>query len=536
MSDIVQFTVSEGENDLRLDQVVSARLEQQCSRSGVQRLIKEGLVSVGGVVAAKTSVRVRTGQNVEVRSRIQQRQVEPRSGELEILFQDETVIAVNKPAGLSVHPAPHMKEETLVHRLLHHFPELEGADAYRPGIVHRLDKDTTGVVLVARSEAARRALAAQFAARSVEKTYLAVVPGRPDPPSAEIDLPIGRHPTLKTRMAVVKGGRNAVSRYETVWSSPDGGFSLLRVEIDTGRTHQIRVHLSRIGNPVAGDAVYGGKVRPVQDVPSTGRVAGLVRRPLLHAHRICFTHPGSGERITIFSRMPRDMRRAVLLAGRRVQKVCLTGLPGCGKSRVLEEFGRLGAPVWSADDIVRGLYAVGGEGHDYLRRRFGDRFLDEEGRTERKRLFGAMIENPGLRREMEALLHPLVRHELEHFFRDSGLERFCVAEIPLLVETGWHRKGFFDVVVAVESRDDLRHERLLARGWTGPEIVAVDGWHAPEKTKRAAADFVIRNNGSPEELQAEVRRVQTELRRKRSADVRERALFLDIFSAHGQTD
>ena len=267
------------------------------SRSQARRLIDDGLVTVDGT-PERPSYRVPGGAHVAA-TLPPAAEAEPVAERipLTVIYQDEDVIVVDKPPGLTVHPAPGHRSGTLVNALLALAPELATLrDRIRPGIVHRLDRDTSGLLVVARNERARDGLIRQLKQREVSKTYLALVQGVPQPPQGTIEAPIGRHPRNRKKMAVVAGGREAETRYrlrETV-----GGFALLEVEPVTGRTHQIRVHLAAIGHPVVGDAVYGKR-------------SELVGRQFLHAWRLALDLPSSGRRVEFESPLPADLRAAL---------------------------------------------------------------------------------------------------------------------------------------------------------------------------------------------------------------------------------
>jgi 23S rRNA pseudouridine1911/1915/1917 synthase len=223
-------------------------------------------------------------------------QATPEDVPVEVLYQDAAVIAVNKPAGVVVHAGAGVHRGTLVNRLVHRFHALSKLGGeLRPGIVHRLDRETSGVLLVACTDAAHRALAAQFAARSVEKTYLALVEGRVRADSGRIAKPITRDPVRRTRMtARLASGREALTEYRVL--ERFGKHSWVEVRIHTGRTHQIRVHMASIGHPVAGDRLYGGRPDP------SGRM-------FLHAWRIGFTSPATGERVRVEAPLPGELER-----------------------------------------------------------------------------------------------------------------------------------------------------------------------------------------------------------------------------------
>jgi 23S rRNA pseudouridine1911/1915/1917 synthase len=275
----------------RLDHYLQEQLPQ-FSRSRLQNWIKEGRVLVNGA-AAKPSLVLHGGESVEVSSADPPPlQAAPEDLPLDILYEDASVIAINKPAGLVVHAGAGARSGTLVNRLVHHFTTLSqvGGDL-RPGIVHRLDKGTSGVLLVARNDAAHRALAAQFASRTVEKTYLALVHRKVPNEQGRVTAPITRDPVRRIRMTAKLGtGRSALTEYRVLRRFEK--FTYLEVRIGTGRTHQIRVHLASIGHPVAGDRLYG---------------APAAERIFLHAWRIAFTSPAVNQRVTVEAPVPPDL-------------------------------------------------------------------------------------------------------------------------------------------------------------------------------------------------------------------------------------
>jgi 23S rRNA pseudouridine1911/1915/1917 synthase len=294
----VILEAQEADRGKRLDVFLLERLAQY-SRSRIQAWIKAGRVRVGHV-ATRPSYVLRGGESVEVEpSAPPPLKALPEDLPLDILYEDASVIAINKPAGLVVHAGAGVESGTLVNRLVHHFGALSsvGGDL-RPGIVHRLDRYTSGVLLVARNDAAHQALAEQFASRTVEKTYLALVHGRLKQDRGRITLKITRDPVHRTRMTTRPGtGRTALTDWEVVRRFDR--FTYLRVRIGTGRTHQIRVHLSSIGHPVAGDRLYGGASH-IEGMP-------LLSRYFLHAQRIRFTSPATGERVAVEAPLPPEL-------------------------------------------------------------------------------------------------------------------------------------------------------------------------------------------------------------------------------------
>ncbi|MEG6594176.1 RluA family pseudouridine synthase, partial [Desulfovibrio sp. 1188_IL3213] len=254
--------------------------------------------TVDGLPEKRPAAKVHMGQAVILNLPEHQGSLQPEEGHLELLWQDAHLVVCNKPAGLTVHPCPSCPEQTLVQRLLGRFPQLSRLEGQRPGIVHRLDKDTSGLLVVALTESDRLTLSEAFAERQVHKEYLALVSGLP-PLEGQCREPLGRHPTAKIKMAVVpenRGGRQAFTEWRRLWSTDDNSVSLLAVRIHTGRTHQIRVHMAHMGHPLLGDRLYAPKA--VQD---------MAPRQMLHAWRLNFTHPASGEDMRFTCPPPQDM-------------------------------------------------------------------------------------------------------------------------------------------------------------------------------------------------------------------------------------
>lgn len=504
-----RYVVGPGERGARLDAFVSRAAG--LSRARVKKAVQGGLCRVDGRVCADADVRLEEGRVVELRLPAAQGALRPEEGELAVLYRDESVVVVNKPAGLTVHPCPSCPEGTLVHRLLAHFPELSRLEGVRPGIVHRLDKDTTGLLAAALTETARLALSEAFAARTVRKTYLVLTRGVPGDEGA-VNLPLGRHPTLKTKMAVVpenKGGKPALTAWRILYADPAGRFALAAVTIRTGRTHQIRVHMAETGHPLWGDRLYA---------PRNAR--DPAPRQMLHAWKLAFPHPVRNEILSFVCPPPDDFVRATLALARRTQRVVLTGTPGCGKSSVLRLLAAEGVPVWSADAVVARLYRSGEDGWLLVRRRWGHRFLaGEDGPVDHAVLAAALAEDTGLRRELERLIHPLVFADMERFFAEAETAgaALAVAEAPL-----WHesRKPDCDaLVVTVACPAEARHARMAAgRGWSPERARAVDAWQWPEQDKIAASHYVLDNSGPAETLPARVRSLLERLAARRAAD------------------
>lgn len=307
MSDTLhRFRVSPGDDGQRLDKFLAAK-QDGLSRSRLADLIREGKAEVDGHVS-RPSALVRTGSEVLLRvPPPRDDRIVPEAIPLTVLHEEPSFFVLDKPAGMVVHPGAGNREGTLVAALLHRDPDLAGVGGEgRSGLVHRLDKGTTGVMVVARTEEAHRGLSAQFQQRKVQKMYDALLWGRPKEGEGWIDRPVGRDPRVRIRMSTgAKGGRAALSHFRVVEDLP--GFAWVEVQILTGRTHQIRVHLQSIGHPLIGDETYGGaRARSVADRSKRGAIQAFPR-PALHARRLVFSHPLTGNLVTFEAPWPQDM-------------------------------------------------------------------------------------------------------------------------------------------------------------------------------------------------------------------------------------
>jgi 23S rRNA pseudouridine1911/1915/1917 synthase len=302
------ITVPEEQTGTRLDLFLVSVLAGR-SRAHIQRLIAEGRVHVDGT-AARRNQPVRPGQQIAVEiPEPAEPALQPEPLPLTVIYEDHDLIVVDKPAGMVVHPAAGHATGTLVHALLHHAGDLSGIGGERrPGIVHRLDRGTSGLMVVAKHDAAHEVLARQFRDRQVEKEYVALVWGVVQA-GRRIDLPIGRHPSERKKMSArARRSREAVTRIVRARPVLGRALTLANVAIQTGRTHQIRVHLSAIGHPIAGDALYGGVRR---HMPGDLRPLARLERPFLHAARLAFVHPSDGRRMAFESPLPDDLRRVL---------------------------------------------------------------------------------------------------------------------------------------------------------------------------------------------------------------------------------
>jgi len=288
--------------DVRIDVYVSGILGE-LSRSFVQRLIDDGLVLVNDEVP-KASQRTRMGDSIEVNVPPAEPclALVPQCLPLAILYEDNDILVVDKPAGVTVYPAPGHRDGTVMNAVLAHCPEISQIESsVRPGVVHRLDKDTSGVMVIAKHKQAHLTLAAQLKSRVFLKKYLVLVKGKPEPSEGTLEAPIGRHPKDRKRMAVIPKGREARTFYAVIRRM--GSFSLVEATLHTGRTHQIRVHFSRAGWPVAGDALYGVRVP-------------WLNRQFVHASRLGFHLPSSQQWAEFTAELPADLAEALRKASR----------------------------------------------------------------------------------------------------------------------------------------------------------------------------------------------------------------------------
>lgn len=324
----VETVVPASRSQWRLDRYLS-QTNLPVTRSRIQRWIRTGAVSVNSAVVEKCGYGVSEGDVVAVVvPETPPATAEPEPIPLDIVFEDEALLVVNKAAGMVVHPACGHARSTLVNALLHHCGSLEQFDdPVRPGIVHRLDKDTSGLMIVAKREDAHAYLSRQLAERRIKREYTSLAWGRFNESSGTIDAPVGRHPRFRQRMAVVEEsrGRQAVTHYRVRGSMEDG--TLLALALETGRTHQIRVHLAHLGHPVIGDPVYGGRLKRLAGTaprrrPKLRKMLNVLPRQALHASELEFIHPYSGRTHSYRVTLPDDMKKAVsLLSG----STCETG-------------------------------------------------------------------------------------------------------------------------------------------------------------------------------------------------------------------
>lgn len=487
------------QNKGRIDSIISKELN--FSRNRVKKLIEEQFVYVNSKLCQNASMKILGGEHIKVSIQTTQNHLQAQESDLEILYQDTDIAVIVKPAGITVHPCPSCEEQTLVHQLLHHFPELQKLEGERPGIVHRLDKDTSGLMIIALHEEARLRLVEDFANRLVHKTYLALVAGLCE--NGESQESIGRHPSYKTKMAQVpieKGGRDAYTTWERLFppnieeavtkqgksipipKSLQSTFSLMAVRIYTGRTHQIRVHLSEAGFPLLGDSTYAQNcfhknetknfnkksqkktnTTPLQ-LKDKNTIIESAPRQMLHAWKLTFNHPMSGETLSFTCPLPTDFMETITHLWHKdlsYQQIIITGNCGSGKSALLHAFEKKDIPIFSADACVQTLYEPNNDAWYLLKSQYGQHFVHEntlsnstksinknektsqthnfssnnspnfykqsfdnqthnqQQRVDKGALFDAM-QDPHMRRELENIIHPLVFAKLEDFFSEHA--------------------------------------------------------------------------------------------------------------------
>lgn len=307
---MTEISLQVEEQGERLDRYLTERLTD-LSRSRIQQLIEQGQVQLNGKICTSKKTGVKRGDRISLEiPPAEPLELTPEDIPLDILYEDDQLLILNKPAGLVVHPAPGHPDGTLVNAILAHCPNLPGiGGVQRPGIVHRLDKDTTGAIAIAKTEFAHQHLQAQLKAKTAQREYLGVVYGVPKTENGTVDLPIGRHPVDRKKMAVVspeKGGRPATTHWRILERL--GNYTLMHFQLETGRTHQIRVHSAHIGHPIVGDPVY-----------SSGRSVGVnLPGQALHAWRLRLQHPVSEKWIEVTAPIPQTLKTLLEVLRRRV--------------------------------------------------------------------------------------------------------------------------------------------------------------------------------------------------------------------------
>jgi 23S rRNA pseudouridine1911/1915/1917 synthase len=470
----------------------------------VQSWIKQGLVLLDGVPCFKSSQGVDPGQEIFVHAWMAQADPLPMKGALDEVYRDAHILVLNKQAGLSVHPAPSLDEPTLVNHLLEKYPQLiKNFSGDRPGIVHRLDRDTSGLMVVALEPESAAILSRSFHDRKVGKEYLAMVNGCPDPQKGEITFPLGRDPKTRVKVAVLSNGRPARTGYRVLYCGMREKWSLVRLEIFTGRTHQIRAHMAELGHPILGDPLYGGKIRSNMDLKQH-LLSKLIKRQLLHSTKLYFSHPATGKKMSFSIPAPKDFTRSFLYLERAVQKVVITGAMGSGKSAVMALLEKKGYPVFMADKCVAQLYEPGNDGWVLIKKRFGGLFIDAEDQPVNKtRLARAVCQDSHILEEIKHLIHPLVRHRLQEFWETNRNKRAAFAEIPLVFETGMENDC--DLVAGVFCPDETRFNRLSKmRNIAHDHCQALDKAQMSQASKIKRCALVLDNSFALPDLELKV--------------------------------
>lgn len=506
----------------RLDSFLSEQTE--ISRSKIKKYIENNAVYVNSALCTDPSKKLGEGDIIELTPEQEKNTLAAAENALTIYYQDKFLAVIEKKPGLTVHPCPSCQEETLVNHLLYHFPSLKTMEGERPGIVHRLDKDTSGLMLVALTEESRLKLSEAFSEKQIKKTYLALVQGIC--PNGESREPIGRHPAVKTKMALVplnKGGREAFSEWERIYpkemtaqkitasdtNKQNEKFSLLKVQIHTGRTHQIRVHLSAFGYPLLGDEVY-----------APAHIAAKAPRQMLHAYTLHFTHPFTGEEMEFTSLPPADFWECLEQQLAQKQKAIpfiVTGNSGSGKSALLEIAARQNLPTFSADTCIRELYKVNNDAWYLLKQQYGTQFVPDDSKPVDKIALAKAMQDPTMKQEIENLLHPLVYARMLKFFADNADTPFAIAEIPLWFESKPAKLPFKPLTICVSATKEIRYKRLKTRNWTDDVIAYMESWQIPQEEKIRLADFEIPNNQGLAELEEKFLQLLHKLQEKNTA-------------------
>ena len=299
----MEFVISDMQQGLRLDVVLAETTKPLESRANIQRSIRAGLISIDGITTTRPSTKVISGQIIRVKppKDYLAPAITPSELSLNIVFEDDDIAIIDKPSGMVVHSGAGHLTDTMANAAVTRWPKISGVgDTDRPGIVHRLDRDTSGLLIIALNPTAYSNLTLMIKKHEIERIYTALVHGHPKSSNGTIDAPIGRDPHHRTRQAVNEGGRSALTHYEVIREI--GQFSFIKVRLETGRMHQIRVHMTAIGHPIVGDQTYGKRQG----------IANLSRQ-FLHASKLTFNHPISSEKICVTSKLPDDLQSAISL-------------------------------------------------------------------------------------------------------------------------------------------------------------------------------------------------------------------------------
>lgn len=501
----------------RIDKILHNFLKKKgYSRQKIKEFIEKELVLLNNELVLRASTKVSVGDKVEI-SLPQEEGILPVEGDIDVVYEDDYLIVINKPYNLTTHPAPSCKEPTLVNILIKKYPELKELDNERPGIVHRLDKDTSGLMIIAKNREVQEKLKLMFQKKEIKKKYLALVYGILKEEQGEINVLMDRDQKTKIKMRVYsRFGRESITRYRVIKTFSDYNVSLVEADLLTGRTHQIRVHFSYIGHPILGDNLYV-KVQKIENPI----IEKLVKRQMLHSWELEFIHPVTKRKLHFKAPVPDDFYRVLLyVLKKRPMVVAVTGGVGCGKSKVSELLAKGGYPLWSADKAVEELYKCGAAGFELIKLNFGDEYIDyERGCLNKRKLFETMSQDKYFRHEVEKIIHPLVYAHMMEFGQKNRTKNMIILEIPLLVEAGWTKeesRHVFDVIVGIFCAEKIRDKRLKEiRGWGIEQIKETVKWQVSQKQRLAECDIIIDNSGSLDELEGKVTSLKKILKRLR---------------------
>lgn len=509
---------------VRLDQFLYNNLcIHGVSRERLKKIIISGGCKIDGKVCFSPSKRLKIGMHIFIQLPEVVSTLIPEEGFLEILYSDDHLAIINKPPGLTVHPAPSCQEPTLVHRLLKYFPKLIEQGGLRPGIVHRIDKDTSGLLCIALTEEARLKLSKVFLDRKINKEYLALVYGVP-PIEGYIAAPLGRDPKTKVKVIVSPKGKPAYTEWRVLHRGKNGIYSILSLTIQTGRTHQIRVHMKHIGHPLVGDKLYtGGHINRIFQC----------NRQMLHAWKLSFEHPITGKKVNFSCLPPKDFLDTVFLLEKEPIRVVITGVAGSGKTTVLKYFEKHSDTItWSADNTVEKLYSPRGEVWSILQERYGDRFVpDKNHSVDKLRLLSALngeIEPSLDIRELNYIVHPIVLEQLSKFWKEAFYKKhkYAIAEVPLWFEvepiisqlikenrvSSNIRPNF---IIGVSCPEHIRVKRLKEnRCWSTSLKNTIDSWQLHQNLKLKLCDYVIDNSDSEAQLKDNIEDVMMRMETK----------------------
>ncbi len=488
------FVIVEEQTGVRLDHFLVQKLPE-FSRSQLSASVSGGLVFVDGR-QRKNSYRLKPGELVAGTAyRDDPLEITAEKVAFEVLHDDPSLLIISKPPNLAVHPGCGNPNLTLVNGLVYYCQMIGGVgDPARPGIVHRLDKDTSGVMVVAKNNHVHRRLSEIFKRREVHKHYHALLHGTLKEKEGRVVAPIGRHGVQRRKMAVRRsGGKYAASAWKVI-EEFEGKYSLVEIAIETGRTHQIRVHMAYLGRPVAGDCVYGGVRR-----------GAVFPRQMLHASRLAFIPPGHEKKMEFKAPLWPDFQRVLDEFRMNVKyrhlfcamNIALTGGIAGGKSSVAECFGKIcGCGIVDTDRMCRDFLQKNERGWRKLCGKWGGRYLDPAGEVDRAALRKAAFSDVRIRMELEHILHPLVREKISERIRTARTHTEIVLfEAPLLFEAGWEED--FDWVIAVFAEKRRVVQRLCRRdAISAQEAESIISLQMSPEKKVQLADSVIDNSGA----------------------------------------